>query len=169
MVGRTPIPDIFKDKLGTRMQRFLAYFIDMLIVGLPLMYMHLQRPELMDVVMQYSADPKDLALRTAYLEAMQPVSMRIFLSYLVYCFFLEGSDMQATLGKRLMGLKVVNATGEGLGIMESFFRNSTKIASYMVFSLGFIWILFDPARQGWHDKLARTYVIRRDAVSEELV
>lgn len=161
MVEKQPLSEEMRATLGTRMQRFLAYFIDMLIIGLPLMYLHLQRPELMEVVMEYSADPKDLALQAAYLEAMQPVTMRIFLSYLVYCFFLEGSDMQATLGKRLLGLKVVALDGKGLSILESFFRSSTKIASYMAFSLGFIWILFDPARQGWHDKLARTYVVRR--------
>ena len=29
----------------------------------------------------------------------------------------------------------------------------------MIFDLGFIWILFDSKRQGWHDKLAGTVVI----------
>ncbi len=29
-------------------------------------------------------------------------------------------------------------------------------------SLGFIWIAFDSKRQGWHDKIAGTYVVRKD-------
>jgi hypothetical protein len=32
----------------------------------------------------------------------------------------------------------------------------------VVFSLGFIWVAFDPKRQGWHDKIARTLVIDSD-------
>jgi hypothetical protein len=36
------------------------------------------------------------------------------------------------------------------------------LVSGIVMSLGFIWILFDRKRQGWHDKLARTYVVGVD-------
>jgi len=30
----------------------------------------------------------------------------------------------------------------------------------LVFGLGFLWAFFDDRRQGWHDKLASTYVVR---------
>jgi len=29
-----------------------------------------------------------------------------------------------------------------------------------VFYLGFIWVAFDDKKQGWHDKIARTFVVR---------
>ncbi|MBI5649101.1 MAG: RDD family protein [Chloroflexi bacterium] len=32
--------------------------------------------------------------------------------------------------------------------------------SGFVFALGFIWILFDTDKQGWHDKIAGTYVVK---------
>ena len=36
------------------------------------------------------------------------------------------------------------------------------VISGLIFSLGFIWVAFDGKRQGWHDKLAGTYVIEED-------
>jgi hypothetical protein len=36
------------------------------------------------------------------------------------------------------------------------------LVSAIVVSLGFIWILFDSKRQGWHDKIAKTYVVYFD-------
>ena len=35
-----------------------------------------------------------------------------------------------------------------------------KRISSLVLGLGFIWILLDPDRQGWHDKLMTTYVVQ---------
>jgi uncharacterized RDD family membrane protein YckC len=32
----------------------------------------------------------------------------------------------------------------------------------LVFFLGFIWVAFDKRKQGWHDKIAGTVVIRED-------
>jgi len=38
------------------------------------------------------------------------------------------------------------------------------IISGMIFSLGFLWILFDRDNQGWHDKLVSTYVVDQKRV-----
>jgi uncharacterized RDD family membrane protein YckC len=35
-----------------------------------------------------------------------------------------------------------------------------KIISYVVIYLGFLWIIWDQRKQGWHDKIANTYVVR---------
>ena len=35
-----------------------------------------------------------------------------------------------------------------------------KIISSIIILLGYIWILFDGQRQGWHDKIASTYVVK---------
>ncbi|WP_171497607.1 RDD family protein, partial [Acinetobacter ursingii] len=34
------------------------------------------------------------------------------------------------------------------------------IPSTLVFMLGFIWIAFDSKKQGWHDKMAKTVVVK---------
>jgi hypothetical protein len=41
------------------------------------------------------------------------------------------------------------------------------IISGLALSLGFIWLAFDPKRQGWHDKIARTYVVNEETTFDE--
>jgi uncharacterized RDD family membrane protein YckC len=64
-----------------------------------------------------------------------------------------------TVGKDLMGIKVVRKDGQPPGWVWAFVRYIGYIISGVVLSLGFIWILVDKKRQGWHDKIAGTYAI----------
>jgi uncharacterized RDD family membrane protein YckC len=64
-----------------------------------------------------------------------------------------------TIGYKAMSLKVVRAVDGGpVSGMQAIGRLLGYIVSG-IFYLGFIWILFDDKRQGWHDKLAGTVVI----------
>ncbi len=56
-------------------------------------------------------------------------------------------------------MKVVDEIGQPLTPINSGIRNLSKIISMVIFSLGFLWILIDRKHQGWHDKIARTYVV----------
>jgi uncharacterized RDD family membrane protein YckC len=68
---------------------------------------------------------------------------------------------QATPGKMAVSAKVVDAkTGKTLSIGQSIGRYLAYFVSVLPFGLGFIWIAFDRKKQGWHDKLANTVVIR---------
>jgi len=63
-----------------------------------------------------------------------------------------------TFGMMTMGLRVVVSSGKSPG----FFRAAIRTMAYaisMVFMLGFIWIAIDNRRQGWHDKVAKTFVV----------
>jgi len=67
----------------------------------------------------------------------------------------------ATPGKMLVSAKIVDAntlgapsTGKLIGRYFAYF------VSTIPFCLGFLWIAFDKRKQGWHDKLAGTVVIR---------
>jgi uncharacterized RDD family membrane protein YckC len=64
-----------------------------------------------------------------------------------------------TPGKRLFGLRVLRTDGHRLGVGRALLRAAGYWISALPLFLGFIWILFDGRRQGWHDKLAGTYVI----------
>ena len=65
-----------------------------------------------------------------------------------------------TVGYKVMRLKVVRAHDGGpLSGGQAIGRLFGYVVSAFVFCLGFIWILFDEKRQGWHDKLAGTVVI----------
>lgn len=66
-----------------------------------------------------------------------------------------------TPGKMALRLKVVNERGEIPGLGRAAIREIPgKLLSSLVLSLGFLWIAFDSRKQGWHDKIAGTYVVR---------
>ena len=68
---------------------------------------------------------------------------------------------QATPGKMAISAKIVDAvTGEKPSTGQCVGRYFAYIPSALVFFLGFIWIAFDARKQGWHDKLAGTVVVR---------
>lgn len=66
----------------------------------------------------------------------------------------------ASLGKMAAKIRVVSMDeGEMPGWIASFNRAVFRIISEMIFYLGFIWAMFDPGNQGWHDRTARTVVV----------
>lgn len=65
-----------------------------------------------------------------------------------------------TPGKMLLGLRVVRPTGEAMTFGIAFLRWVGYLFSGLFFGLGFLWIAFDGRKQGWHDKLAATLVVR---------
>jgi uncharacterized RDD family membrane protein YckC len=68
---------------------------------------------------------------------------------------------QATPGKMLLSLRVVDAkTGGSLTVAQSIVRYLGYFVSTIPLGLGLIWVAFDPRKQGWHDKLAGTVVVR---------
>lgn len=67
----------------------------------------------------------------------------------------------ATPGKMLFRIKIVDAeTGAPISGHQVVLRLAGYVVSGVVLCLGFFWIGFDPRRQGWHDKMAGTVVIR---------
>jgi len=64
-----------------------------------------------------------------------------------------------TPGKFLLGLKVVRQDGRKMGLGRSIVRFIGYWVSAIPLFLGFIWIIIDSRREGWHDKLAGTHVI----------
>ena len=82
----------------------------------------------------------------------------VFISMIYFTYF-HGAAGQ-TPGKMIFGLKMVQSTGEQMTFGLAFLRWVGYIISAVVFYLGFIWIAFDAKKQGWHDKIAGTVVIR---------
>lgn len=69
---------------------------------------------------------------------------------------------QATPGKMAISAKIVDAkTGGTTSTGQLIGRYLAYYLSLIPFGLGFIWVAFDARKQGWHDKLAGTVVIRK--------
>jgi uncharacterized RDD family membrane protein YckC len=68
----------------------------------------------------------------------------------------------ATPGKMVLNIKVVDVdTGEKLSVGQSIGRYFAYIPAMAILMIGIIWVAFDKRKQGWHDKLAKTVVIRK--------
>ncbi|MEN1943223.1 RDD family protein [Luteimonas sp. MJ293] len=69
--------------------------------------------------------------------------------------------LQATPGKMAVSARVVDAkTGESMSAGQAVIRYVAYFASTIPLLIGIIWVAFDPKKQGWHDKIAGTVVIR---------
>ena len=64
------------------------------------------------------------------------------------------------IGKLVCGLAVTDEDGKLLRFRQAIFRYVVGyFVSGMLFGLGFLWILRDPQRQGWHDHVSGTFVV----------
>lgn len=90
--------------------------------------------------------------------AVQCVGFLIALAYFVIFWATTGQ----TPGKMALGIKVIATDGSPVTWGKAILRYIGYIISGLVVLLGFIWIALDPRRQGWHDKIANTYVVHKD-------
>ena len=68
---------------------------------------------------------------------------------------------QATPGKIAIGARIVDAeTGGKPSTRQLIVRYLGYYVSMLPLMAGIVWVAFDPRKQGWHDKLAGTVVIR---------
>lgn len=85
----------------------------------------------------------------------------LFLAILTPFLLVFWQSSQSTLGKMVFHSKIVDATTGGKPSVKQF---ALRFLGYMVVSftlgIGFIWILFDARKQGWHDKMANTVVVK---------
>ena len=80
---------------------------------------------------------------------------------IIYYALMESSKYQATLGKIVIGIKVVNNNGQRLDFSKTLLRNLSKILSAFILGIGYIMIIFDDRKQGLHDKIADTFVVKQ--------
>jgi uncharacterized RDD family membrane protein YckC len=67
-----------------------------------------------------------------------------------------------TPGMMLFGLRVARETdGANPGLARSLLRYVGYVLSWIALFIGFIWVAFDSRKQGWHDKIAGTVVVRQ--------
>lgn len=82
----------------------------------------------------------------------------LFIAWL-YFALLESSDMQATIGKMLMKLRVADANGNRISFGQATGRFFGKWLSSLFMMLGFIMAFFTEKKQALHDVLANTVVL----------
>jgi len=85
--------------------------------------------------------------------------------FLYYWLFWTQRDGQ-TPGKMLMRIKIIRTDGQPLTAGDCVLRYLGYYVSTLAFGLGFLWATFDKDNQAWHDKIARTFVVRTPAAEQ---
>jgi uncharacterized RDD family membrane protein YckC len=73
-----------------------------------------------------------------------------------------------TVGSLVYGLRVIRTDGSDLTLVQGLIRWAGLLLSVMIAFIGVIWVAFDASKQGWHDKIAGTYVIQVRAKASDL-
>lgn len=108
-----------------------------------------------------------VGLGTGFFQLLAPDSSAVHalgtLGSVLYYVLFVGLRGQ-TPGKMALGIKVLGPDGGPPGAVRAFIREVIgKFFSALVLCLGYLWMLWDPRRQCWHDKLAGTVVVRTEA------
>jgi DNA-directed RNA polymerase subunit RPC12/RpoP len=143
--------------------RFVAYFIDSIILGIPfgILGMLLIGGTMLPMTrIGQNAAPEDvLAAMMPMFGAMAVLSLVGMVLYCAYeAFFLV--KYGATPGKMALGLKVVRPDGSGIQPGRAIGRYFAKILSGMILYIGYIMVGFDAQKRGLHDMICDTRVIK---------
>ena len=115
-------------------RRFAAAFIDALVVAVVQFILRLVL--------------KDVGL-----------ALSIVFSFGYYTYF-HGSTGQ-TPGDAALGMRVVDVdSGAVIGYGRAFGRALVSIVSGLVVGIGYLWMLWDPRKQTWHDKAVGSVPVR---------
>lgn len=82
-----------------------------------------------------------------------------FLVSALYFILFEGSGWHATLGKKALGIMVVDLNGNGITYGTAVIRYLGKILSSITLFIGYLMAAFTQNCQALHDKIANTYVV----------
>ena len=126
--------------------RAVAFVIDGIILGLVLVViasLFLKRP------------PEQGSGLTA-LDVFFPIAIGI-----VYMAALWSSSIQATLGQKICGLRVIHAIhGDNISFMRGLGRALAMVLSGVLIGIGYLMVAFTERKRGLHDILAGTCVVK---------
>lgn len=106
--------------------------------------------------MQSLMDPQHIFSSTYWINI--GLSLIVGIGYFVV---MESSARQATFGKSMVGIKVVNYKGERISFLKSLGRYLSKIPSALILLIGFIMAGFTEKKQALHDMMASTLVVKK--------
>jgi uncharacterized RDD family membrane protein YckC len=78
----------------------------------------------------------------------------------LYYSLMESSAKQATLGKMVVGIYVTDESGKRISFARATGRYFAKVLSAVILLIGFIMVAFTQKKQGLHDMLADTLVVK---------
>lgn len=94
-----------------------------------------------------------------YFKYFMIINLLFFIMSILYFGLLTSSKIQGTIGKRLLGIKVVDGKGNRISFSRAIGRYFAMMVSCFMF-IGFIMAAFTEKKQALHDYIANTFVIK---------
>lgn len=82
----------------------------------------------------------------------------------LYWAGMHSSQLRATLGKLALGLRVVDYHGERISFLRATGRHFAEFLSAILLGIGYLMVVFTRRRQGLHDMMAGTLVVRQEYI-----
>lgn len=145
-------------KLASLTRRFSAIVIDGFIVGLfslAVMASNGSIGELYTVMAIVDEQAVADAISQFQSDAI-PVNLVVSAVYNVVLMRLFNGQ---TLGKMVLGMRVIKKNGRRISVLDALLRNVFGYTISQIFMLGYVWAALDRDRQAWHDKMAGTVVV----------
>jgi uncharacterized RDD family membrane protein YckC len=149
-MSRTKEEHALQGRTAGFVTRLLAYAIDVVVLA-GIVAVGGWVAVLIDTVFQHFGLDLNADISTIYVFLIPWILGFYFVSF----WSLTGR----TMGKSVMGLKVIRADGRPPTIGHSIIRFFGYGVSAIVFWLGYFWVLVDNDRQAWHDHMAKTWVV----------
>ena len=146
---------IAQPKYAGFLERFVAFLIDILILlffcgGVVQIY-----TPIIQEILGWESGSYGLDLIVSLVIFAQNLIV-VFLYYTVFV----SSDLQGTLGKYVVGLKITDYRGERISFFRAMVRFYANIFSLGLMLIGCLMVLWTRKKQALHDKVARTNVIK---------
>lgn len=142
--------------------RTLAYLIDAVIIGLTISIVYWIFSKIVFPVV-----PIDISSCPPLTTSLTAISCNVFRwllnlfmigftpVYILFFWLLAGQ----TPGKAILGVRVQRLDGGRMTLLTGLIRLAGYFLCFLSMGIGFLWIILDDRRQGWHDKLAGTCVV----------
>lgn len=143
--GGTKMANINNTQYAGFWIRFSAMVWDAIIIGIPSI--------IIQILLIWATGIKSMT----YLVTLAIVGITIYMD----------GVKGGTPGKLILGLRINNAKGQFIGIPIAILRYIGKIISGIILGIGYLMIAWDSKKQGLHDKIAKTFVVKTPGVERK--
>lgn len=131
--------------------RFIAVIVNSIILGVILWILM----KALGIELSFGGSPEALE---AQMQKVQVLNLIVGIVFFIGAWI----AMQTDPGKMLFGAVIVDAkTGAKPTTLQFVLRYLGYIVSTIPLGLGFLWVAWDARKQGFHDKIAGTVVVKK--------
>jgi uncharacterized RDD family membrane protein YckC len=139
---------------------YAAYAPGAAAIGATTLLVAQPRAMFRDRLASFIVDVFVVFVATAFLDEIGVLDGEAFFPILLVYMIISWAVKQTTLGGVLCQIRLVRTDGTPLSFADALVRGLAGVVSLLIFAIGALWILRDPERQAWHDKIAGTYVVK---------